>query len=217
MGASLVLAGRKLSLQELPVVVQATVEKHAGQGRVTEIEQETHRGETVYEVEVVLDGKKTEFQVSESGEYLGPEGEEDDGEETEGLEKGEEGGVPWGQLPQAVQKALHGMLPDAQAARFSRDAEDGFITYEASYEKNGRKHELELAEDGHMVEQSEEIPPSSLPSDVMAELDKKLEDAEVEQAELVVITMYELKVRIHGKKREVRILANGQFLDDDED
>jgi len=73
----------KVLFDDLPPAVRATLEKHAASGRITEIEKETEEGETVYEAEVILDGKEVDIIVSAEGKYLGKEQEGEEAQKTE--------------------------------------------------------------------------------------------------------------------------------------
>ena len=66
-----------LSMADVPRRVRATIRKHAGGARVTEIVTETVNGTARYEAEVIRDGKEIDILVSIRGKYLGIEGEEE--------------------------------------------------------------------------------------------------------------------------------------------
>ena len=70
----------KVQLKDCPEAVQKTIKKEAGSGKIREIEKEQEGGKTVYEAEVVIDGKEYEITVAEDGKLLEKEeeGAEDD-------------------------------------------------------------------------------------------------------------------------------------------
>ena len=71
-----------VAMDQLPPAVRATLTKEAGQGKIEEIDKLTLRGRTVYEADVILDGKKWELRVREDGQFLRKElDEETDGED----------------------------------------------------------------------------------------------------------------------------------------
>lgn len=78
-----------LSMSDVPRRVRATIRKHAGGAKVTEIVKETVNGTARYEAEVVRDGKEIDILVSTRGKYLGIEGEEET-EENDDEEKDED-------------------------------------------------------------------------------------------------------------------------------
>jgi len=83
-GISVVVADEEVSIEKMPAAVRATIEKHAGQGEIVEIERETEDGQVVYEAEVIVNGEEVEFQVSATGEYLGVEADDDDDDDDDG-------------------------------------------------------------------------------------------------------------------------------------
>ena len=239
-GITAVLADEEVSLEQVPAAVRAAIEKHAGQGEIVKIERETEDGRVVYEAEVIVNGKEVEFQVSATGEYLGAEAEDEDkdkDEDEDGDEDGdededdddedddhegkgaedEEESVAWNQLPPAVQDALRAALPNVKKAEYARETEDGFVVYEAEYKADGTEHAVKVTEDGQIIETEEQLAPSALPSAIVARLRKQFPDAEIKKAERVVVTFYEIELEAGGKEREIRMFANGQVLDDEDD
>jgi hypothetical protein len=68
--SGLSLAGQDVPLEQLPAPVRATVERETKGGKITEIELDTEQGQTIYEVEFVLDGKKYELDIATDGKLL---------------------------------------------------------------------------------------------------------------------------------------------------
>jgi len=60
----------KLTMDQLPSAVQSTFQKEASGGQIEELRKEKKGGKTVYEGEVVANGKGTELRVSEDGSIL---------------------------------------------------------------------------------------------------------------------------------------------------
>ncbi|HVJ92099.1 MAG TPA: hypothetical protein VM580_20000 [Labilithrix sp.] len=64
-------AGQKMTLDEVPAQVKATIEKEVQAGKLGKIERETKHERTVYEVEyTAADGKAYEIKVGEDGKLL---------------------------------------------------------------------------------------------------------------------------------------------------
>lgn len=68
-----------VDLKDLPRAVRRTGRKHAGSGKITEIEKTTREDGIVYEIEITEDGTQRDILISAKGKYLGLEAE--DGEE----------------------------------------------------------------------------------------------------------------------------------------
>ena len=63
-------AGDKVTIDQVPATVRATIEKETKGASVKEIERETQNGMKVYEVEYIRDNKKYEMHVAEDGMVL---------------------------------------------------------------------------------------------------------------------------------------------------
>ncbi|MFC1633667.1 hypothetical protein ACFL5Z_02400 [Planctomycetota bacterium] len=71
-----------ISLRDVPRPVRATIKKHAAGGKIIEIERNSTGGTTVYEAEIVRNGKVFDILVSSAGKFLGIEEEETESDET---------------------------------------------------------------------------------------------------------------------------------------
>lgn len=67
---SLSLAGQDVALDQLPAPVRTTVERETKGAQITDIERDTEHGQTIYEVEFVLDGKEYELDIAADGQLL---------------------------------------------------------------------------------------------------------------------------------------------------
>jgi hypothetical protein len=67
---SLCFAGPDVPIDQLPQPVRATVERETQGGQITDIERDTEHGQTIYEVEFVLDGKEYELDIAADGKLL---------------------------------------------------------------------------------------------------------------------------------------------------
>jgi hypothetical protein len=63
-------AGNKVTIDQLPAAARSTFEQEAKGGNIEELRSEKRGGKTIYEGEVVNNGKGTELQVSEDGTLL---------------------------------------------------------------------------------------------------------------------------------------------------
>jgi hypothetical protein len=66
----------RVALANVPAPVRATLEREAGGAAIGEIERETEGGRTVYEAEVMRDGKKREISVAADGTVVADDEEE---------------------------------------------------------------------------------------------------------------------------------------------
>ncbi len=77
----------QITLDQCPPAVQETIKIQAAGGVVKEIEKEIKDGKTVYEAEILKDGKTIEIKVAEDGTLI--KSEVDDDEENEAEEENE--------------------------------------------------------------------------------------------------------------------------------
>jgi uncharacterized membrane protein YkoI len=71
---------QQVSIDQVPPAVKATILKEAEGGTIKEIESETENGQTIYDADVVIDGKEFEIKVAADGTLLGKEAEDADDE-----------------------------------------------------------------------------------------------------------------------------------------
>jgi hypothetical protein len=80
-------AHKKVTLDQLPAAARATFQKEAQGGEIEELRSEKRNGKTIYEGEVVTNGKGTDLQVSEDGKLLKRTAPHDEATERERGEK----------------------------------------------------------------------------------------------------------------------------------
>ena len=68
----------KVTIDQVPAAVKATILKEAGDNKITEIEKETKDGKTIYEAEWIVGDKKIEIKVAEDGTLLSKKTEDAD-------------------------------------------------------------------------------------------------------------------------------------------
>ena len=71
----------KVTLDQVPAPVKATLEQESKGGTIGEIEQETEHGQTVYSAALVVNGKKTEVELDAGGKVLKREVDDQDDDE----------------------------------------------------------------------------------------------------------------------------------------
>lgn len=79
----------KVTLEEVPPAVKATILREAGGGAIIELERVTEQGKTQYEAEIKLNGRVIDLEVAPDGTVLKRVIEDE--EDEEGEEEGEEG------------------------------------------------------------------------------------------------------------------------------
>jgi len=160
---------------------------------------------------------------------------------------GKEAKVKVEELPDAVKATLNGFIekeaPGAKIEEIEKEVEDGKVIYDIELEVDDKDIELEIAEDGTLLkkeaeEEKEEkegeerdeedkddgvtVALEDLPSVVKATVEAQGgEIGEIEKEEEDGEVVYDVDVKIDGKKFELKIAANGTLLkkntDEDKD
>jgi hypothetical protein len=60
----------KVTIDQVPAAVKDTFQKEAGKGTITGIDKETKHGKTLYEADVMIEGKNWEIVVGEDGKLI---------------------------------------------------------------------------------------------------------------------------------------------------
>jgi uncharacterized membrane protein YkoI len=195
-------------LADLPEAVQKTVKRELGSARVDEIERDTDDGKVVYKIEAeTADGREIELEVAEDGMLL---------------EKEEE--VRLTDVPAAVRATIERELGAVRPEKIERKSEEGTVHYEVDAETtDDREIDLEVAEDGRLLEKQEEVRLTDVPAAVRATIERELGGVRPEEVQRVTeegTIHYEVEAEVSGKDIELEIGADGTLLDkkvDDDD
>lgn len=123
----------KVPLGKLPEAVRKTVEEQAKGGKIRVVVSEVEEGKTVYEAELVVNGRKRDVQIDETGTVLEVEEE-----------------IPVAELPEKVKTAAMKAGRILKAESISRDGKIRF--YEIDVKADGKKSEIKLSPEGERVE-----------------------------------------------------------------
>ena len=198
----------KITLDQVPAAVKATILKEAAGAKITEIERETKDGKTIYEAEFLRDGQEIEIQIAPDGTVLGREVEnEEDDEDDLTIE----------QVPEPARAALLKLAGGAKIIKAERDKEHGAVIYEAEWTTGDTQCEAAVTADGTLVETAEIIPAEKAPAAVRAAIAKHFAAGAKLTVEKKMIVVYEVEAKADGKKTELIVLPTGQVHDEDDD
>ncbi|HET7790401.1 MAG TPA: hypothetical protein VFK78_06345 [Gemmatimonadales bacterium] len=123
-------------------------------------------------------------------------------------------------LPAAVRKTADAQSQGATVRGYSRETENGQVTYEVEMTVHGRGRDLSIALDGTIVLIEAEVPFDSLASAVRAGLTAKAGAGTITKVEALtkhgVLVAYEAQVRTGKKRSEVQVGPKGEPLDHEE-
>ena len=74
----------KMTIDQVPPAVRATLEREAQGATIKTVDKEEDHGKTVYETDVMINGKNWEIKVDESGKVVGKRVDNEEGEKGEG-------------------------------------------------------------------------------------------------------------------------------------
>jgi hypothetical protein len=95
-------------------------------------------------------------------------------------------------LPEKVRKTFIAKFPNATINKAEAEKEGGVMVWDIEF-RDGRKHkETDIAEDGAMLEVSEQVTPKSVPAEALKSIKKAAEGGKVKQTDKVAIS-YEIK------------------------
>ena len=145
---------KEITIDEVPAAVKATILTEADGAPIQEIEMETADGKTVYEAEVIIDGKEVEIEVAPDGTLLGKkiEDDEDEGDDDDDDEDEIEEEVSLDDVPEAVKATMLKEAAGAEIQEVVKETEGGQVVYEAEFEADGQEIEIEVATDGTLLE-----------------------------------------------------------------
>jgi len=200
----------KVTLDQVPAAVKATILKEAADGKVGDVEREVKGGKTVYEADVEKDGKEFELKVAEDGTLLARKAEGKDKEE------GKEEEIPADKVPAKAREALQKQAGDARITKYTCEKEDGVETFEAEWTVNGLAHSAEVTADGSLLEIEEQLAPKDVPAAVQKAVARMLPGATDVVVEKKIKVEYEVKGKVKGKECEIVLNAAGQCEDEHE-
>jgi len=162
----------KITADQLPAPVKATLDKEAAGGKIEEIVKVVEEGKTTYEADVMVGEKKHDIEIAPDGTLIKNEIEEDkEGkEEKEGIEgkeekegeedkeakeseekEGQEEKITADQLPAVVKATLDKEAAGGKIEEIVKVVEEGKITYEADVMVGEKKHDIEISPDGTLI------------------------------------------------------------------
>jgi uncharacterized membrane protein YkoI len=89
--------------------------------------------------------------------------------------------VPLDKVPKAVIDAIKGRFPGADITSVEKETEDGKVVYDIELKHQGRKYEMDIQEDGTIIEIEKEIAAKDVPETVTNALKAKYPKATVKE------------------------------------
>lgn len=136
-----------VSIEQVPAAAKAALLAQAQGGTINEIEVEVENGQTIYEAEVIIEGREVDIRVAADGTLLGTETEDDD----EGDDDENEEEVSLNSVPEAVKATILKEAAGAEIDELVKETEDGQTVYGAEFVVDGQEVGIEVAPDGKLL------------------------------------------------------------------
>jgi hypothetical protein len=133
--------------------------------------------------------------------------------------------IPPDKIPRAVMDTIKGRLPGAEITSAEKETEDGKVVYDIELKHKGRKYEMDIQEDGTLIEIEKEVPLKDVPAAVTKALKEKYPDATVKEVMEVnkvkgkteTPDHYEVTLKVGDKEREVVVSLDGKSVKSEEE
>lgn len=201
-----VYAKEKVSIQQVPESVRDTIQHYLGDGKILKIERQTRHGVTFYKTRARVNDQKVVFDVSETGEYLGPHA--DHSYKKTGKDPAETVVEPQ-DVPKPVMDAFNKIMPRKKPARIIKEAHNGATVYEAEFEAAGLQSSVKVSQDGNVLEIEKQVAVEDLPPAVAKRAKETAFAGKIKKAEQVTLQFYEIEFG-EGKHKSLRLYADGQ-------
>jgi uncharacterized membrane protein YkoI len=89
--------------------------------------------------------------------------------------------VPLDKVPKAVMDAIQDRFPDADITSVEKETEDGKIVYDIELKSKGKKYEMDIQENGTIIEIEKEAAVKDLPEGVTKALEAKYPKATIKE------------------------------------
>ena len=187
----------------VPEIVLAALSTFAQGGEIDDfIERGEEDGLIIYEAEIKRGEKEIGVTLSETGEILEVEEEEE---------------ISWEELPPVARVALDEIDPDNRPGDIKFVTVDGISYYDVGYALKGSGRDVTLSVDGEVFEISQPVRASRLPSAIQEQIAKRFPSATIKEAESKTTTRYEITLQENGNLTEVEAIATGELDEDDDE
>lgn len=121
-------------------------------------------------------------------------------------------------LPQKVKDSIKDRFPGSEVTSAEKENEKGQVMYDIELKHEGRKYEMDIKEDGTIVEIEKEIASKDVPEAITKAVKKKYPTATIKEVMEVnkvtgkeeKPTHYEVTIEMDGKKKEVVVSLDGK-------
>jgi hypothetical protein len=89
--------------------------------------------------------------------------------------------VPLDKVPKAVKATIDARLPGAEVTSVEKELEDGKVVYDVELKHKGRKYEMDIHEDGTLIEIEKEMALKDVPATLAKTVETKFPKATIKE------------------------------------
>jgi uncharacterized membrane protein YkoI len=130
-----------------------------------------------------------------------------------------------GDVPKKIMDTVKARLPGAEVTSAEKETENGAIVFDLEMKDGGRKYEMDIKEDGTLVEIEKQVLDKDVPAAVTQALNAKYPGSAVKEVMEVNSVKgtretpehYEVVIATGGKEKEVVVSLDGKSVKEEED
>jgi hypothetical protein len=134
--------------------------------------------------------------------------------------------IAFAKAPKAIQAAINGRFPGANVTGLTKETENGKVVFDVELKHKGRKFEMDILENGTIVEIEKEVALKDAPKALAATVVAKYPKAKIKEIMEVnkvkgkteTPDHYEVTITTAGKKsKEILVTLDGKSMKSEED
>jgi uncharacterized membrane protein YkoI len=123
-------------------------------------------------------------------------------------------------LPAKITESINGRFPGGKVTSAEKEVEDGNVVFDIELKHDGRKYEMDIKEDGTILEIEKEVFSKDVPAAVSKAVSDKYPKGEVKEVMEVNLVKgkeekpdhYEVTLTLDGKEKEVIVALDGSSV-----
>jgi uncharacterized membrane protein YkoI len=129
--------------------------------------------------------------------------------------------IPLDKVPKPIREAIDGRFPGADVSSVEKETENGKVMFDVELKHQGRKYEMDIAEDGTIIEIEKEVAQADVPESVTNTIKARFPGATIKEVMEVnkvkgkqeTPDHYEVTIEMPDKKtREINLSLQGKLL-----
>lgn len=129
--------------------------------------------------------------------------------------------IPFDKAPKAIRDAINNRFPDAEVGSIEKENENGKVVFDVELKHKGRKYEMDIEEDGTIIEIEKEVALKDVPKALVKNVKAKFPEATIKEVMEVnkvkgkeeTPDHYEVTIETFDKKKkEVNVSLAGKII-----